>query len=60
MKETEFEFRTSDSNTILNHGQKFPTNRFVENFIQPTYKIDMCPLACEKYVLIAYISHMLF
>jgi hypothetical protein len=32
-------------------GQKFSTNRFVGNFIQLIYKIDMCPLACEKYML---------
>jgi len=30
---------------------KFSTNRFVRNFIQPTYKIDMCPLTCEKHML---------
>jgi len=42
-------------------GQKFPTNRFIGNFIQPTYKIDMCPFTCEKHVvLIACISHMFF
>jgi hypothetical protein len=28
----------------LKKGQKFLTNRFVKNFIQPTYKSDMCPL----------------
>jgi hypothetical protein len=32
-------------------GQKFPTNRFVGNFLQSTYKIDMCLLACEKHML---------
>jgi len=32
-------------------GQKFSTNRFVGNFIQLIYKIDMCPLACEKHML---------
>jgi len=31
-------------------GQKFLINWFVENFIQPTYKIDMCPLACENHM----------
>jgi hypothetical protein len=29
---------------ILFYGDKFPTNRFIENFMQPTYKSDMCPL----------------
>jgi hypothetical protein len=31
-------------------GQKFPTNQFVENFIQSIYKIDMCPLAYENHI----------
>jgi hypothetical protein len=30
--------------------QKFLTNRFVGNFIQLTYKINMCPMACEKHI----------
>jgi hypothetical protein len=30
---------------------KFLTNWFVGNFLQSTYKIDMCPLACEKHIL---------
>jgi hypothetical protein len=25
-------------------GQKFSINRFIRNFLQPTYKKDMCPL----------------
>jgi hypothetical protein len=32
---------------------KFSTNRFVRNFLQLTYKIDMCPLAFEKHMLFA-------
>jgi hypothetical protein len=36
---------------IKSIGQKFHTNWFVENFIQPTYKIDMCLLTCEKHML---------
>jgi hypothetical protein len=28
----------------LSFEQKFPTNRFVGNFLQPTYKNDTCPL----------------
>jgi kynureninase len=31
-------------NLVLAEGQKFPTNQFVGNFIQPTYKSDMCHL----------------
>jgi hypothetical protein len=31
--------------------KKFLQNRFVGNFLQLTYKIDMCPLACKKYML---------
>jgi hypothetical protein len=38
-------------NEIYPSGQKKFTNRFVENFLQPTYKIDICPLACEKHML---------
>jgi hypothetical protein len=29
-------------------GQKFLINWFEENFIQPTYKIEMCPLNIEE------------
>jgi hypothetical protein len=29
---------------ILSKGQKFSTNWFVKNFLQLTYKNDMCPL----------------
>jgi hypothetical protein len=36
--------------TLL-YRQKFHTNRFVGNFLQSTYKIDMCHLACEKHML---------
>jgi len=36
--------------TLL-YGHKFPTNRFVGNFLQSTYKIDVCHLACEKHML---------
>jgi hypothetical protein len=32
-------------------GHKFPTNRFVEKFLQPTYNIDMCLSACENHML---------
>jgi hypothetical protein len=39
--------------TTLIKGQKFPTNWFVENFLQPTYKNDMCPLNMwEVYVFL--------
>jgi hypothetical protein len=41
----------SETDAYLKKGQKFSINRFVGNFIQPTNKIDMCPLACEKYML---------
>jgi hypothetical protein len=30
---------------LLCFGQKFPTNRFVGNFLQSTYKNDTCPLS---------------
>jgi hypothetical protein len=32
-------------------GQKFLTNWFVRDFIQHTYKIDMCPFTYEKHML---------
>jgi hypothetical protein len=33
----------------LFNGQKFLT--IIGNFMQPTYKIGMCPLACENHML---------
>jgi hypothetical protein len=30
---------------LLCFGHKFPTNRFVGNFLQSTYKNDTCPLS---------------
>jgi len=36
---------------VLLIGHKFPTNWFVRNFLQPTYKNDTCLLACEKHML---------
>jgi hypothetical protein len=36
---------------INKNRQKIFTNWFVRNFLQPTYKIDMCPLTCEKHML---------
>jgi hypothetical protein len=36
---------------IYIYGHKFPTNRYVGSFLQLTYKIDMCLLACEKHML---------
>jgi hypothetical protein len=36
---------------LINNRQKISTNRFIEDCIQPTYKIDMCLLSCEKHML---------
>jgi hypothetical protein len=33
---------------IYIYGQKFPTNWFVGNFLQPTYKIDTCHLIMRE------------
>jgi hypothetical protein len=32
-------------------GQKFSTNRFVGNFLQLTYKSDMCALSIREYII---------
>jgi len=51
---------------VFNYGQNFFTNRFIENFIQLTYKSDMCSLnvreshffinaikiACDNHILL--------
>jgi hypothetical protein len=41
---------------VITKGQKFSIIQIIGNFIQPTYKIDMCPLAC----LITRVFHMFF
>jgi hypothetical protein len=40
----EISYKLDRDGDIFFKGQKFPTNRFVGNFLQHRYKNDTCPL----------------
>lgn len=45
------ETRYEDGRDVIIKWTKIFYNSVCKNFIQPTYKINMCALACKKHIL---------